>query len=785
MRRSATLVTLIMLAAGSVVSGQTLRQTPIGARPIGLGGTFVGISDDANAVFWNPAGTSLVQRQELRFTRADRYGLGLNDNNISLIVPILDNHAVGVDVNSDSYDDGELGWGKLQGRFAYGYRYKGLALGAEGKYVRTTTDLDGTSIAKASGFGIDGGVLLSLGRGVRLGFVARDVTNTPMTDERDVSEPVLRRSFAGGISLRPGDNSLLAADIDDKLHVGVEYWPASVLGLRGGVQRELDASGEDLSNSVQYALGASLRFRFLQVDYAYDRHPVLPATHYMTVSLLRSPSFVSIKGASLRPPAVMKSVYRYYQREDFADVVLKNAAQDAVDATVSIYVPNLMDTPYEERVSLPPQTIKSYTFKVAFSDTLLMAQTAGFDNTVQPTVRVSYTQENVPKRTDGKMQTVFIAGKNKMQWRDTRMAAAFVTIDDPAVDRFARGTVARYAKFLRERYGYSNVSKACLLFDALGAYGIRYQIDRSTPWDAVSADSTAFDTIQYPGELFMSKIGDCDDLTVMFAALLGNLGIDTAFLEGNDPAFPHIFLMFDSGIDPNSVADHFLDDSEYVSWNGKVWIPVETTMLTAFPFIDAWRRGREEYNDLKPRGLVKETHVFEASLVYPPGKVKPVEIELPTEEAVDKLFFNRDSSEFDRRMDEIASRLAVSLEDADGLYEAGAYYMRIGRLDKALTMMDQTIAKDPAFSDAINAKGVIYTRRGDYDRALEFFNKALALAPDETGFRVNIALVYYLKNEPEKVREEARRLEGSGFEDVVKDYIRQGESPQARPPVEK
>jgi tetratricopeptide (TPR) repeat protein len=365
------------------------------------------------------------------------------------------------------------------------------------------------------------------------------------------------------------------------------------------------------------------------------------------------------------------------------------------------------------------------------------------------------------------------------------MAAAFVTIDDAGVDRFARGMVATYGKLLRERFGNSNISKAMLLFDAVGAYGIRYQIDKSTPWDAVAADSTAFDTIQYPSELFVSKIGDCDDLTVLYASLLGNLGIDTAFLEANDPAFPHIYLMFDAGIDPNSVADHFLDESEYVLWNDKVWMPVETTMFTEFSFTEAWRRGREEYYSLKPRGYIQETHVWEASQVYPPGKIKAAEIQLPGDRAVNTLHFDRSVAEFDRRVEQIASRLAVSLEDADGLYEAGAYYIRIGRLDKALEMMDRVLAKDPAYGDAYNAKGVIYTKRRDYDRALEFYNRALALMPEETGIRMNIALLYYLKNEPEKVREEAKQLQGTGYEEVIKDYVREEKVPERKIEIKK
>lgn len=49
-RTSASFAVIILLAVGSAASGC------VGARPLAMGGAFVGLADDANATYWNPAG---------------------------------------------------------------------------------------------------------------------------------------------------------------------------------------------------------------------------------------------------------------------------------------------------------------------------------------------------------------------------------------------------------------------------------------------------------------------------------------------------------------------------------------------------------------------------------------------------------------------------------------------------------------------------------------------------------------------------------------------------------
>ena len=344
------------------------------------------------------------------------------------------------------------------------------------------------------------------------------------------------------------------------------------------------------------------------------------------------------------------------------------------------------------------------------------------------------------------------------------MAAAFVTPADLAVAGMARGLVQRYDALLADKFNRSNIGKAAVLFDAMGVYKISYQADQKTPFANVSDDKTIFDTVQYPSELLYkpegvgTKIGDCDDLTVLYASLLENLSIDTAFLEANDPGKGHIYLMFDSGVRRDRVEDHFSSAAEYVEWEGRIWIPVETTMF-GFTFGDAWRVGVGEYKRLKPRKLIDEVYVQEWMQIYKAPALPPANVELPPEATLDSLL-SRDVAYFDQRTDQIALGSVTSLDTPDGAYDAGVAYLRANHLEKALGMFDRALSMDARHVDAINARGVVLTKQGRYDEALDLFRQAMDLR-DDNGVRMNIALTYYLKGE----RDTADRL----FDEVVAD----------------
>ena len=165
-----------LLALGPVYSygpgtgAANFLKIPVGARETALGGAFTAVADNANAVYYNPAGLNLLQSREISFTqnnfvegvsqqwlaaaypyKAGVFGLGLNYLSISAF-DAYDNadNLTG----SVSADDLALyfSWGggsPVASRF-----FRSVSYGASVKVISETLDTE-----RGSGYGLDLGVL--------------------------------------------------------------------------------------------------------------------------------------------------------------------------------------------------------------------------------------------------------------------------------------------------------------------------------------------------------------------------------------------------------------------------------------------------------------------------------------------------------------------------------------------------------------------------------------------------------------------------------------------------
>lgn len=749
------------------------------ARSVGLGGTVTALSNDASTTFWNPSGVAMLQRQELVFSYADRFGLGLNNSFTSYVFPLFERHAIGIDWLRESFGDDELKDALNIINVGYGFQlHRTLSLGVGTKALFQSIELDGVSLRSASGFGFDLGLIFapkhsSLNR-LRFGLTLQDVGGTKVQDDNtQFDEEIFEQNIRAGVAIQATRDITLATDIDqNNVHVGAEYQPLASLIVRGGLNRAL-SQPSNADNSLAFALGFGLKYNSIQLDYAFENHPILPATHHATLSLSYNASVVNIKDAIVRPAPVFKSLYRTYEASDFVDVVLRNSSPDPLPVTVSVVVPTLTDAPHQESFTLPPQSTERYGMKLTFPQDLLSTQPSYYDNLVQPTVKVTYQQGRRSKTASKTLSSVYVLGKGKLSWSNPRRIAAFITPESRTVDSFARGLVAQYADRLREKFGNNNIGKAALIFDAIGAHGLRYQQDQTTPYLEIFEDDSVFDTVKYPYEFLEAKIGDCDDCTALFCSMLENLNIPTAVLDVNDPEYGHIYMMFDSGISVQDAGDFFLNEKEYVLWNNSIWIPVETTLFGS-SFSDAWRNGAKEYYIRKERGFINEILVSDAQGTFRPGVVPDATIEIPPTAAIAELF-DRDLAFFDNRLDRIALSSGVSLDSAEGFYDAGAAYLRLSQLERAEESFTEAIKMDDGMADAYNALGVVMTKHRRYEEAIQLYTKALELNPNDAGFRINIALTYHLQGRTEDA-EQAYQLAvntNSDFAGVL-DFLKGG-----------
>jgi hypothetical protein len=276
-------------------------------------------------------------------------------------------------------------------------------------------------------------------------------------------------------------------------------------------------------------------------------------------------------------------------------VRVKNISQNPIQAKASFYVDKLMDSPTETpSVYIPPG---------AMADILL---TAVFNDRVRSVPKMTIREGNVSvtasiaDEPDDRCQTrVLIHGRNDWDG-DVRSLRYFVTPENPEIIRYSRDVLLQHVDSLatvpRELEPFK---KARLLFNTFAGKLVY-----------VSDPNESADFVQYPSETLRLRGGDCDDMTVLFSSLLSSIGISTAFVDVVPPDHPensHVFLLFDTGLDPK-FGSHISDNPKrYVIRKSRsgvetIWIPVETT-VTMRGFDDAWTSGAQEYFDDVEVGL--------------------------------------------------------------------------------------------------------------------------------------------------------------------------------------
>ena len=749
------LILYILIVSSFLISQDQLF---VGTRPLGMGGAFIAVADDGNTITWNPAGLPRLRRKEFTSSYADLYAMDITHSYTGIVWPFGDRIAIGFDWANIGFDDQELSYSENKLNFSIGYQpFKLVSIGGTFKYLSRDMGLDGTSYGKSTGIGYDLGLLLSPHKKIRFGLGVYDLGGTNVTYKQNkVDEKLLGQAFKLGIAYFPIDGLTMAMDLDDdRVHVGGEYFIKNRIGFRAGFQQDLN--GEEKLRIPSF--GVTLKFKSLVFEYGYESHPYLEPTYRYSLSLQLSPAVVSINSASINHKPIFRSLHRYYEGSPFVKAKIKNISDSELPVDVSFYIPTMMENPHTESITLPPKSDETYNLGVSFSSDVLTSAKASFDNLVQPDIKVTYKQDGEEKLAQKKLESSYVLGKGKLTWSDPEMIASYFTTQDVVVDKFARTNIQAYSEVLKKYFGKTNLGRAIILYDALGSFGLVYNVDPSTPFLQISDDKSAFDTVKYPWELLDDKIGDCDDLATLYGTLLNNIGIETMWLDVFKPGEGHVFLMFDSGVDPDDVDRLFLDRNEVAVLDGKVWIPVEAT-LVGKPFFSAWKQGALKYNQMKADQFVNEISMTKAMAKYLPGSITPEEVYIPDPTGVSELL-EEDIRQYIKWLDQVVAKgIEGKLETADDYYDVAVLYMEFGRYQSAIDNLNTAMSITPNFPDALNTLGVCYTKQEEYEKSIEFYNKALEQQANHPGFMLNIAISQFMLGN--------KGLAKQTYDDVVK-----------------
>jgi|GEM_PF-1121150 len=460
---------------------------------------------------------------------------------------------------------------------------------------------------------------------------------------------------------------------------------------------------------------------------------------------------------------VFSALYKYYAENSIGTVSVKNTTGSVIERIhASVQIRGYMDYPTETRHRrniAPGDSVSLKVFAVFNNNILSISE----DTPISVRIVVHYTVGGVKKTlTNSKSLTIF--NRNAMTWDRTEKLAAFITPRASAVKVTAR-SIAQ--KFRNSRLTFINqqLQTAMQLFAALGTYGMTYVQDPKTPFKTYSSVKNKIDFIQYPGETLRYRTGDCDDLTVLMAALLENLGIDTALVTVPG----HIFLIFNTGVAASDSASVSLKKERLVIRGGTIWIPIETTLLGS-SFIKAWAKGADEYRRFSATGELKVHETLRAWKTFSPATLHDTawEPRLPGLDMINRIY-NRDintliETELKARLTHLRREHKNDPSNPKILNSIGVTLARFEKYERAHIYFKKALVLHPGYVAAHNNSGNIYLLQGNKKAALKAFRKAKKINPRNARIHMNIALIFMHLNKPEKVLpayNEAVRLDAS------------------------
>ncbi len=325
--------------------------------------------------------------------------------------------------------------------------------------------------------------------------------------------------------------------------------------------------------------------------------------------------------------------------------------------------------------------------------------------------------------------TLGVYDRNAMTWDDDRKAAAFVSSKDPWVLQLSNNVTAM-VKDLRNPGVNKNLQTAIAFHDALRVYGLAYSPNPTTPYSYTSAHPEIVDFLKFPRQTLSYRAGDCSDLSILYASFFESVGIETAFITVPG----HIFMAINLDMTPEA-AGKLPNSDDLIIRDGKVWLPIETTMRDK-GLLDAWKEGAREWR----QGVTDQDAAFysvrDAWKVYQPVGL-PADAtspQLPAQDLVQLAF----SAELSRRVDdEIAAAIAplnASIQEhatPRALNSRGVAFARYGRLDKAETDFHAALDAKGDYVYALINLGNVALLGSDNQAAYDYFRRAVQAAPQD------------------------------------------------------
>jgi tetratricopeptide (TPR) repeat protein len=499
-----------------------------------------------------------------------------------------------------------------------------------------------------------------------------------------------------------------------------------------------------LTPNLSLGVDASYRYFFglyndimLSLGVSYSFSPGAPGTILSPQSIPYNE--LEIKDVSFNE--VFPVFFKYYDDHPIGTLVIKNNSSTTLEnVRVKIYVNQYMDNPNVCKTfgTLAPGRQEKIDLYALFNEKVLSISESTKVQ-MQISVECNVAGENYGNEL---VETLRLYDRNAITWEDDRRAAAFVTTKDPVVLKFAKN-VKSYTENKVGGAFNKNFLTGLAYFEALKLYGMSYVKDPTTPYSEFSKRRNAVDYLQFPNQSLEYKAGDCDDLSILYSALLESVGIRSAFVT--TPG--HIYVAFSLDMTPQEARRSFQDYGDLIYKDNNAWLPVEITMLNK-GFLEAWYVGIKQWNEHAPKGRAGFIEIREAWKSYEPVGFnrESFSLNLPSRDRIVKAFqaevekyTNRDLLP---RVEELQRKIAASPNNPKLLNQLGVLYASYGVYDKAEETFKKILDKQDYVPAMINMGNLAFLN-DEYSSAKRYYEKAYDRAPKNKVVLLNLAKVNY------------------------------------------
>ncbi len=369
--------------------------------------------------------------------------------------------------------------------------------------------------------------------------------------------------------------------------------------------------------------------------------------------------------------------------------------KDAADYLVEPFVTPVPDLEPDEshRIALLPR----------FSEKIRSPRT----HEVTAVFRVLRDDEVVKER----VHAVYIHGTNVFNWEEPGRITSFIDPQDRAVRVFVRDVLRVQPPAAHRDFPPKRFRDAVGLVTALAQLRPRYVPDAVRP-TSEKIDPRANDQVKFPWETLDDRAGDCDDLSVLSAALFEAAGIPAAIAIGPR----HVLAMFDSGVSEALLDTTPLDPATVVVWNERVWIPIETTRLgdLGAGFTTAWSAAWPRREEI----LAGEMEIIEVRESWKRFAPAPAKADAD-EEALRGLGVDEDA---------LLRDVEKTLEELRHLFRKN--------LQRRVKEIEESDATGPERDRRI---GLLHARSGLFDEARDIFVASIlgeSLPPEQLAARL-------------------------------------------------